>query len=70
MIEAELIPYMEELSEMLKICAETSPDHFFNKETGEDQIVEKTAALAVYVEYLAELDDDELISLRTKRRLN
>jgi hypothetical protein len=55
---------------MLKVCAATGPDHYYDKETGEDKIVTKAEALADYMEFLSELDEDALILIRTERRLN
>jgi hypothetical protein len=70
LIEAELSPYIDEQSAMLAVCSVTSPDHFYNKETGEDEVLIKTLALAQYTEYLLKLGDNELLDLRLSRRLN
>jgi hypothetical protein len=70
MIEAELAPYIDELRAMLAVCAVTSPDHFYNRETGEDELFIKAMALAKYHEYLLSLGDNELLDLRLSKRLN
>jgi hypothetical protein len=70
MIVAELSPYIDELSAMLAICSVTSPDHFYNKETGEDELLIKAMALAKYHAYLLTLGDNELLNLRLSKRLN